>query len=83
MEKIRLFGILHIIGNIIRKEIKMDVINEYEQVLIGNLQRYRRACSRMNRQPTNIWLCPYSGMRLKNFSDGRPWKLTGFFPRLS
>ena len=35
MEKIRLFGILHIIGNIIRKEIKMDVINEYEQVLIG------------------------------------------------
>ena len=70
MEKIRLFGILHIIGNIIRKEIKMDVINEYEQVLIGNL-------------PTNIWLCPYSGMRLKNFSDGRPWKLTGFFPRLS
>ena len=26
MEKIRLFGILHIIGNIIRKEIKMDVI---------------------------------------------------------
>lgn len=39
MEKIRLFGILHIIGNIIRKEIKMDVINEYEQVLIGNLPK--------------------------------------------